>query len=265
MEQELKKLIAEKFKTAPKALEPVTPKTHIIYSHYSKDEVVSLKFKMVNEQLDGLMTWIARRFLFVVKEQNHKFNFQEIDDIRQDMKLALWDIVNQYWDRPEGELLKVGKTVLWRWVSYHIRMAHLKKNSGVMVLLSHFENPDDVLDNWAWKHRAPNNGWIEQNDLAYLKDEFYAYLQVHTHNNMEVHIFKLVAFPEQEPEFIKFCDELLAKKKRRSRSTVTQSSIAKYLGVNHCSVYNCLKHLQQSYTKFQEECNAFRRPRKRTS
>jgi hypothetical protein len=127
MEQELKKLIQEKFKSPPKALLPTAPKTHIdANSHYTKNQLIDLKYKMVDEQLSGLITWIARRFLFVVKEQHHKFNFQDIDDVRQDMKLALWDIVNQYWDRPETELLKVGKTVVWRWALYHVRMAHLK-------------------------------------------------------------------------------------------------------------------------------------------
>jgi hypothetical protein len=127
-----------------------------------------------------------------------------------------------------------------------------------MVLLSNFENPDDVLDNWAWKHRKCDDGWVNNQDMKYLKDQFYEYLQSHQNLDMEVHVFKLVAFPEQEPEFVKYCDEQATIRKRKSKNPINQASIARYLGVNHCNVYNCLKHLQKIFQKFQEESDGRR-------
>lgn len=227
---------------------------------------INEKFHDLVKKLNKMMIFAGNRYLNIAKKNNHKCGYFEIEDVKQDLCLVLWDVSQKNFNKPLSELLKIGKTAVWRHVLGYVRKANLKKNngefgrSGNTLVISDVVNSEndsqgynihnDVASHFV--HQNTEND-IERLEMENLKKEFYSYLVNKDKDQLDIKIFRLIAFPDTEKGFVEGCYKNNSIKKRKHSKVISQTNLAEYLGVSDCFLHHRIKRLSDAYKTFQKE------------
>jgi hypothetical protein len=233
-----------------------------------EESTILSKFKEIDAKLDKLITYAGNKYVFEMKRTNHKLGYLDVEDIRQELKLIMWGICNKNPNKPIEDLIKISKTMIWRIIAHFFRTSNLRKNRGYHSVLYSREDGDaehsmddmlqsqvaatrkhDLKDFWCAPCNMPE---LENMDFNFMKLEFLKYL-LNFADATDIRIYKLIAFPETEEDFLNFCYTSNSIKKKRHIKVISQTNIAKYMNVSNCHLHNKIKKLGTLYSAFKKE------------